>query len=98
MSAGINQIHRIVIAIAIQVQAVDGFRIQVSGIIGADEAAPFGAVIAGVAIIQAGIVVEAVAVATNMVSFATSSSASLFYHFSRLQSRKSLPCQMTWKA
>ena len=41
---------------AIEVQAVDGFGIQVSGIVGGDESAPFGGVIPGVAIIQAGIV------------------------------------------
>ena len=65
MSAGINQIHRIVIAIAIEVQAVDGFRIQVSSIIGRDESTPLWGVISGVAVIQAGIVIVVITAITN---------------------------------
>ena len=65
MSARINQIHRIIIAIAIQVQAVDGFSIQVGGIIGRDKSAPFGAVITGVAVVQASIVIVVIAAITN---------------------------------
>ena len=55
MSTGVCIIHWIVIAIAIQVQAVGGFGIEVGGIIGRDESAPFGAVIPGVAVIQTSI-------------------------------------------
>jgi hypothetical protein len=55
MSTRIAVIDRIVIAIAIEVQAVDGFGVQVGGIVGRDESAPFGAVITGVAVIQTGI-------------------------------------------
>ena len=57
MTARVCIIHRIVIAIAIEVQAVDGVGVEVGGIVGGDESAPFGAVISGVAIIQAGVLV-----------------------------------------
>ena len=61
MTTGICEIDRIVIAIAIQVQAIDGFGVEVGGIVGADEAAPFGGVVPGVAIIQSGIAVVVIA-------------------------------------
>ena len=60
MSARICVIDRIVITIAIEVQAIDGFGVEVGSVVRADEAAPFGAVISGVAIIQAGIIVDVV--------------------------------------
>ena len=65
MTAGIRVIHRIVIAIAIQVQTVDGFGIQVGGIVGADESAPFRGVIPSVTIIEAGIVIVVIATVTD---------------------------------
>ena len=68
MSTGICEIDRIVIAIAIQVQAVYGFGVEVGCIIGRDETAPFGGVIPGVAIIQAGIVIEVIPSVTDGVS------------------------------
>ena len=55
MPTRIYVIYRIIIAIAIQVQAVDRFGVQVGGIVGRDESAPLGGVIPGVAIIQSGI-------------------------------------------
>ena len=67
MSTRIGIIHRIIIAIAIQVQAVDGFGIQVSRIIRANESAPLGGVIPGVAIVEAGIAVVVVATVTDWV-------------------------------
>jgi hypothetical protein len=65
VSTWVTVIHRIVIAIAIQVQAVDGFGIQIGGIVGRDEPTPLGGVIAGVAVIQTGIIVVIVAAITN---------------------------------
>ena len=65
MTTGICVIHRIVIAIAIQVQTVDGFGVQVGSIIGRNESAPFGGVIPGVAIVQAGIVIVVIATVTD---------------------------------
>ena len=65
MSTGICIIDRIVIAIAIQIQAVGGFGIQVGGIIGADESAPFGGVIPGVAVVQTRIVIVVIATVTD---------------------------------
>ena len=56
MATGVNIVNRIVIAIAIQIQAVDRFGVEVGGIIGRDKSAPEGAVISGVAVIQAGII------------------------------------------
>ena len=70
MPTGIKIIDRIVIAIAIQVQAVDGFEIQVGGIVGANKSAPLGGVIPGVAIVQASIVIVVVTTVANEIGFA----------------------------
>ena len=67
MTRRIGVVHRIVIAIAIQVQAIDGFGIQVGSIVGRDEPTPFGAVISGVAIIQTGIGIVVIPTTTNRV-------------------------------
>ena len=61
MPTRITVVYRIVIAIAIQVQTVDGFGIQVGGIIGRDKSSPLGGVVPGVAVIQAGIVIVVIA-------------------------------------
>jgi Na+/citrate or Na+/malate symporter len=49
------------------VQTVDGIGVQVGSIVGGDEAAPFGGVIPGVAVVQAGIFVVVIATITNRV-------------------------------
>ena len=67
MTARVTIVDRIIAAIAIQVQAVGGFWIQVGGIVGRDKSAPFGGVIPGVAIIQAGIVIEVIPPVTDRV-------------------------------
>ena len=58
-------INRIVIAITMQIQAVDSLGIQIGGIVGADESAPFGGVIPGVAVVQAGIVIVVITTVTD---------------------------------
>ena len=65
MSTGIRVIHRIIITIAIQVQTVDGFGGQVSGIIGRDKSAPLGGVVPGVAVVQASVVIVVIATVTD---------------------------------
>ena len=65
MSARVCIIHRIIIAVAIQIQAVNSFGIQVGGIVGGDESAPLGAVISGVAVVQAGIVIVVITTVTD---------------------------------
>jgi hypothetical protein len=65
MTARVTIVDRIIAAIAIQVQAVDGFGVQVGGIVGRDESAPFGRVIPGVAVIQAGIVIVVITAVTD---------------------------------
>ena len=65
MSTRITVIHRIIIAVAIEVQAIDIFGIQVGGIIGRDKSAPFGGIIPGVAVIQAGVAVVVVTAVTD---------------------------------
>ena len=72
MSTGICEIDRIVIAIAIQVQAVDGFGVQVGGIVGRDKSAPFGGVIPGVAVIQASVVIVVITAVTDGVGIGDS--------------------------
>ena len=63
--SGTSYINWIVIAIAIQVQAVSTFGVQVGSIVGRDEPTPLGGVIAGVAVIQAGIVIEVIPSVTD---------------------------------
>lgn len=65
MPAWVNEVHRIIAAITIQIQAIDRFGIQVGGIVGRDKSAPFGGVIPGVAIIQAGIVIVVIPSVTD---------------------------------
>ena len=67
MSTRVCKIDRIIVAIAIQVQAVDGVGIEVGGIVRRDESAPFGAVITGVAVVRAGIFIIVIATTTNRV-------------------------------
>ena len=55
MAAWVNEVDRVIIAITIQVQAVDIFRVEVGGIVGRNESSPLGGVISGVAIIQASV-------------------------------------------
>ena len=73
MSAWVNEVHRIVIAIAIEVQTVDGFGIQIGGIVGRNESAPLGGVIAGVAVVQAGIVIVVITAVTDGVGIGNGS-------------------------
>ena len=72
MPTRIAVVNRVVIAVAIQVQAVDGFGVQVGGIIGRDESAPFGGVIPGIAIIEAGIVIVVITAVTDGVGIGDS--------------------------
>ena len=65
MSAWVNEVHRIVIAIAIQVQTVDGFGVEVGGIVGRDESAPLGGVVPGVAVVQVSVVIVVIATVTD---------------------------------
>ena len=48
MPTRIGIIHRIIIAVSIEVKAVNIFGVEVSGIIGRDESSPFGRIIARV--------------------------------------------------
>ena len=84
LSARIGIIDRIIIAIAIQVQAVGGFGIQVAGIIRGDESSPLGVIVAGVQVIQPGLPVVVIAAVADGVGLF------LFYHTPPGQSRKRL--------
>ena len=66
MAAGITIIDRVIIAVAILVQAVGGFWVEVGGIIRGDESAPLGGVIPGVAIIQTGFSIVDITATTKM--------------------------------
>ena len=88
MATRINIVNRVVITIAILVQAVDGFGGEVAGIVGRDESAPFGGVISCIQIIQAGVSSIVIATRTKMIILATGTSVYLFYHLPRQQSRK----------
>jgi hypothetical protein len=61
MPAWVNEVHRIIATIAIQVQTVDGFGVQVGSVIRGDKSSPLGAIIPGVAVIQASVVIAVVA-------------------------------------
>ena len=86
MSARINLIYRIIAAVAIQVQAVDILGIQVSGIVGRDKASPLGTVVTGIAVVETSLIIVVITTVTN-----GSVNLTIFYHFPRTQSRKSLP-------
>ena len=68
MTARVSIIHWVIIAIAIEVQTVGGFGIQVGGIIGRNESASLRRVIPGVAVVQAGVVIVVIATIANGVS------------------------------
>ena len=72
MPTGIDVVDGIIIAVTIQVQTIDGFGGQVGSVIGGDKSAPFGGVIPGVQVIQAGIVIVVIATITNGVGFCQS--------------------------
>jgi hypothetical protein len=65
MPAWVNEVHRIIATIAIQVQTVDGFGVQVGSVIRGDKSSPLGAIIPGVAVIQASVVIEVIATVTD---------------------------------
>ena len=77
MSTRITIIDRIITAVAILVQTIDGFGVKVIGSIGGDEAAPCRAVISGVAVVQAGIFVVVVATVADGVGLCYSNIGSL---------------------
>ena len=59
-----HYVDGVVAAVAILVQSVDGRGVEVGSVIGGDKASPFGGVVPGVAVVQAGfgiVVVTAVA-------------------------------------
>ena len=61
MTARVTIVDRIIAAIAVQVQTVDGFGVQVGGIIRRDKSAPLGAIITGVAVVKARVVIVVIA-------------------------------------
>ena len=65
MSTRVNNIYRIIAAIAIQVQSIDGFGIQVGSVVRGDESAPLGGVIPSVAVVQTRIVIVVIATVTD---------------------------------
>ena len=91
MPTRIAVVNRVVIAVAIQVQAVDGFGVQVGGVIRGDKSSPLGGAVPGVAIIQAGIIDRAIAREARMGTFECAISTFLFYHLLYPPSSKSLP-------
>ena len=69
MSTGVGVVDGVVAAVAILVQSVDGVGVEVGGVVGRDKSSPLGAVIPGVAVVQAGIVIVVVATIANRVGF-----------------------------
>ena len=76
MSTGIHIIDRVVIAVGVQVQAIDSFGVDVGSIVGGDKSAPLGAIVSGVAEVEASIGIVDVLLLP------------IFYHFPHPQSRK----------
>jgi hypothetical protein len=95
VTARVHIVDRIITAIAVQIQAVNTLCIEVGGAVGGDEAAPLRAIVSSVAIVQAGIVIVVRATGMKMGVLATTTSAYLFYHFPRQQSRKTTQAAMT---
>ena len=65
MSAKIAIIHGIVITVTIQVQAVGGIGVEISGIVGRDKSSPLGAIIPGVAVVEASVVIVVITAITD---------------------------------
>jgi hypothetical protein len=72
MSTRIDIVNGIITAVAIEVQAIDGFGVEVGGIVGRDKSAPLGGVVPGVAVIQAGIVIVVITAVTDGVGIGDS--------------------------
>ena len=68
MSTRVGVVDGVITTVAILVQAVDGFGVEVGSAVGADESTPCRAVISGIAIVQAGIFVVVVAAIADRVS------------------------------
>ena len=75
MSTGVGVVDGVVITVAILVQAVDGVGVEVGGVVRRNKSAPFGGVIPGVTVVQAGIFVVVVATVADGVGFCYSSIA-----------------------
>ena len=78
MSTRIAVANRIVIAIAIEIQSIDGFGVQVGGVIRRDKSAPIGGIVPGVAIIQTGVIRTIIAASIKKGAFAHATSVYLF--------------------
>ena len=65
MATRVVVIDGIIAAVAILVQAVGGLGIEIRSVIGGNEASPFGAVISGIAVVQAGFFVVVIATVTD---------------------------------
>ena len=86
-------------AIAVHVQAVDGFGIQVSSIVGRDESAPFGRVIPGITVIQTGVIRTIIALVTKTVVLQPSHRHIYFTIFlARSQEKASQAMMVAWEA
>ena len=88
MSTRVCIIHWIIIAIAIEIQSIDGFGVDIDGIIRGDESSPLGVIVAGVQVIQPGLPVVVIATVADGVGLF------LFYHTPPGQSRKRLARKM----
>ena len=99
MTTRVKKVHRIVITIAIQVQTIDGFGVQVGGIIGRDESAPFGRVIPGITVIQTGVIRTIIALVTKTVVLQPSHRHIYFTIFlARSQEKASQAMMVAWEA
>ena len=106
MAARVGVIDGVVVAVAILVQAVGGLGIQVGSIVGADKSTPFGAVISGIAVVQAGIFVVVVATIADRVSvrysgIAGNGAVAPYLYFTMIcasSQEKATQVKMTWVA
>ena len=69
MSTRVGVVDGIIAAVAILVQAVDGIGVEICGVVRGDKSTPFGGVISGVAVVQAGFFIVVVATIANRVGF-----------------------------
>ena len=72
MPAGIRIVYRVIVAICIEVEAINGFWIKVCCIIGRDKSAQFGRVITSIEIVEACILVVVVTSIANGVNLSQS--------------------------
>ena len=97
MPTRVTIIYRIIIAIAIEVQAVGGFGVQVGGVIRRDKSPPFRRIVPGVAVVQAGVICTILATGRKRVLWRSLLRHTYFTIFPAHSQEKASQTVMIWE-